>query len=104
MSTKTLSPEPQSSVIGFAAKAQPVTWRAFLMGLIVSLGVCALTPYNDYFVAATYLSGNFFPLSALGAILLLTLVVNPLLLALHKPRKCFSSAEIITAWAKECLT
>ena len=65
----------------------------------MSLGVCTLTPYNDYFVAATYLSGSFFPISALGAILLLTLAVNPLLIALNRRSQCFSSVEIITVWA-----
>ncbi len=70
-----------------------------MIGLIVSLGVCALTPYNDYFIAATYLSGNFFPISALGAILVLTLAVNPLLRHFGRTRQCFSPAEIITVWA-----
>ena len=95
---------PEVTVDDFPAagqprKAQPVTSRAFLIGLLVSLGVCALTPYNDYFVAATYLSGNFFPISALGTILLLTLAVNPLLIRSGRRHRCFSPAEIITVWA-----
>lgn len=96
--TKTISPEPMG-VSPAAPRAQTVTLRAFFVGLCVSLGVCALTPYNDYFIAATYLSGNFFPISALGAILVLTLAVNPLLISLNRRHRCFSPAEIITVWA-----
>ena len=78
---------------------QSVSVRAVLMGLACALLVCGVTPYNDYAVAATYLSGNFFPIGALAAVLLLVLVVNPLLLTLGQRQKAFNSGEILTVWA-----
>lgn len=76
-----------------------VTPRAVCFGLFCALLICGVTPYNDYLVAATYLSGNFFPIGALAAILILTLLVNPLLIALGKRQKMFQPGEIITVWA-----
>ncbi len=76
-----------------------VTPRAVGFGLFCALLICGVTPYNDYLVAATYLSGNFFPIGALAAILILTLLVNPLLIALGRRHKMFRPGEIITVWA-----
>jgi hypothetical protein len=43
------------------------------MGAIL---LCAITPYNDYKVGATYLAGNQFPVGAIFALLLLCAPVN----------------------------
>src|SRR4051812_12149680 len=75
-----------------------VTPRAFLLGLILSLAMCAVMPYNDYYIGATYLSGNFFPIGAIGAVLALTLLVNPLLITLGLRRAIFDRTEIMTVW------
>ncbi len=76
-----------------------VTRRAFLLGLALALMMCAVMPYNDYYVGATYLSGNFFPIGAVGAVLLLVLAVNPLLIRLGRRHVIFSPGEIMTVWA-----
>jgi len=81
------------------ARPQPVTVRAVLTGLACAMLVCGITPYNDYDVGATYLSGNFFPIGALAAILLLVLLVNPVLIASGRQHRVFSPGEIITVWA-----
>lgn len=92
------SPSPPS-ISHPAASAGRVTPRAVCLGLICALLVCAITPYNDYLVAATYLSGNFFPLGALAAVLFIVLLVNPILHALRQPSRAFAPGEIMTVWA-----
>ena len=82
-----------------ARAGRPVTPRAVLTGLLCALLVCGVTPYNDYAVAATYLSGNFFPIGALAAVLLLVLAVNPVLITLGRRHKAFTPGEILTVWA-----
>lgn len=81
------------------AHPAPVTRRAFAIGLILGLALCAVMPYNDYFVGATYLSGNYFPIGGVAALLLLTGLINPALIACGKRSSIFTSAEIITVWA-----
>lgn len=82
-----------------AARPARVTLRAFLLGLPLALLLCAVLPYNDYYVGATFLSGNFFPIGAIGAVLLLVLLINPVLIWLGQRRRIFSPGEILTVWA-----
>ncbi|MGI4791670.1 MAG: DUF6785 family protein [Janthinobacterium lividum] len=82
-----------------ARSGRPVTTRSVVFGLFCALLICGVTPYNDYLVAATYLSGNFFPIGALAAVLLLVLLVNPLLITLGQRHQVFRPGEIITVWA-----
>jgi len=56
-----------------------MTWRAFFIGLVGVIGLCLLTPYNDFAVGNTYLTGNHFPVGVIFFVLLLTLVGNSVL-------------------------
>jgi len=51
-----------------------ITWRSVAIGLVLSSGLCALTPYNDYVVQNTYLAGNHFPVGAAFVLLALGLI------------------------------
>ena len=73
--------------------------RSVVVGILIALILCAITPYNDYYVAATYLAGNFFPVGAMGAVLLIVLVFNPICIRLGRRRWAFSSVEIVTVWS-----
>ena len=75
-----------------------VTRRSFVLGLILALILCAILPYNDYYIAATYLSGSFFPIGSLADVLLLTLIANPLLIAVRRRQWIWTPAEIMTVW------
>lgn len=74
-----------------------VTARAVILGLLGALFFCAVTPYNDFKVAATYLAGTQFSIGAIVTLLFLVLVVN---VALRRwwPRAAFSPAELLTIW------
>ncbi|MBC8138770.1 MAG: hypothetical protein H8F28_23055 [Fibrella sp.] len=78
-------------------KPHPVTARAVVIGLIGAILLCAITPYNDYKIGATYLAGNQFPVGAVFALLLLAAPVNALLRWLS-PVRAFSRAELLTIW------
>ena len=91
--------QPDTAAETKARAGNAVSLRSVVFGLACALLICGITPYNDYLVAATYLSGNFFPIGAVAAILLLTLLVNPLLIKLGKREQIFRPGEIITVWA-----
>ena len=76
-----------------------VTPRAFGLGLLLSLAMCAVMPYNDYYIAATYLSGSFFPIGALAGLLLIVLGINPVLIAMGRRPAIWTPQEIMTVWA-----
>ena len=68
------------------------------LGFILVVLMCAIMPYNDNYVVATSLSGNFFPIGALAALLLLVLGINPLLIACGRRERIWTSPEIISVW------
>ncbi len=75
----------------------PVSRRALLIGIVLAALLCAITPYNDYKIAATYLAGNQFPIGAIFVLLALSGAVNPLLRR-FAPRAAFSRGELLTVW------
>jgi hypothetical protein len=74
-----------------------VTLRAVLIGIVCAMFFCAVTPYNDFKIAATYIAGTQFPIGALFVLLFLVGVVN---VALRKwaPGKAFRRGELLTVW------
>lgn len=74
-----------------------VSFRAVLIGLVSALFFCAVTPYNDFKIAATYIAGTQFPIGAIFVELLLVGIVN---VALRKwaPKKAFRPGELLTIW------
>ncbi|MBC8141775.1 MAG: hypothetical protein H7Y38_10095, partial [Armatimonadetes bacterium] len=86
-----------------AKKPGFVTGRAVLTGLLFAALLCAITPYNDYKIGATYLAGNQFPVGAVFVLLLLAAPMNALLRrfasqATLAPARAFSRAELLTVW------
>jgi len=53
-----------------------MTKRALLIGLVFVVLLCAVIPYNDYYLRNTYITGNHFPLGAVVVLTALVLVVN----------------------------
>ena len=71
--------------------------RTVLIGLALVIVQTAITPYNDYYLQGTDISGNHFPLGAVFTLIFLTLVVNPILKQLF-PRAVLSPAELMVVW------
>ncbi len=79
------------------ANTRALTPRAVFIGLLGAVFLCAVTPYNDYKIGATFLAGNQFPVGAIFALLLLAAPVNALLRSVA-PSRVFSRAELLTIW------
>ncbi len=81
-----------------AARPNPraVTTRAVMLGLLGTALLCAVTPYNNYKIAATLLGGNQFPIFALFVLLLLVGLNIPL--RLFRRALAFTTGEMLTIW------
>jgi hypothetical protein len=56
-----------------------LTWRAFAIGILGVVGLCLLTPVNDYAVGNTFLTGNHFPAGVFFFLFVLVFVLNVLI-------------------------
>ncbi len=74
-----------------------MTWRAFAVGILGVLGLCLLTPINDYSFANTYLTGNHFPVGVFFFLIILTLGVN-LVLRLVRRAWMLRQSELMLVW------
>ena len=89
---------PGADVAAAAAPAaRAVSRRAVVIGLVCAALLCAVTPYNDFKVAATYIAGNQFPIGALFVVIFLVGVVN-VILRKWRPALAFAPGEILTIW------
>lgn len=70
-----------------------VTWRAVVIGSLLTVFVAGLTPYNDYVVYNTLMTGGYFPPAVALSLFVMVLLVNAPLHAI-KPRWAFSSGEL----------
>ena len=74
-----------------------MTLRALLIGLALVIVQTAITPYNDYYLQGTDISGNHFPLGAVFTLIFLTLVINPVVKKIL-PKAVLNPAELIVIW------
>jgi len=74
-----------------------MTLRSIIIGLALVILQTAVTPYNDYYIQGTDISGNHFPLGALFALIVLTLGINTILKK-ASPKSALTEGELITIW------
>ena len=82
---------------GLQAAPKVMRMRAVLIGLALVVLQTAVTPYNDYYLQGTDISGNHFPLGAVFTLIFLTFVINPILKKVF-PRVVLSPAELMLIW------
>ena len=77
--------------------------RAIIIGLALVIIQTAVTPYNDYYLQGTDISGSHFPLGALFALIVLTLGINPILKKIT-PKAELNPGELMIVWVMLVVT
>lgn len=72
--------------------------RAFFLGLVLAILICALTPFNNVYRNASPLGGGYFPLAPFYLLFWLTLV-SALSEKIFKSKPLFTGLELIFTWA-----
>ncbi|MFV0439175.1 MAG: DUF6785 family protein [Desulfopila sp.] len=75
----------------------PIRLRAPLLGLILAVTICVVTPYNNIFLQATPLGGGHFPLAPFAIFLLLAVLIS-LLARLFRPLAFLNGIELLVIW------
>ncbi|WP_022666044.1 DUF6785 family protein [Desulfospira joergensenii] len=71
--------------------------RAFLLGFVLAVLICALTPFNNAYRNATPLGGGYFPLAPFYVLFWLTLI-TALSGKFFKAEKLLTGTELIFTW------
>jgi len=74
-----------------------MTWRAFIIGIVLVAAINLITPYNDFDLGNTYITGFHFPTAPFFLLMLLTVGVN-VCLKLARRAWAFKSAELMLVW------
>ena len=75
----------------------PIRLRAPLLGLILAVAICLLTPYNNIYLRATPLGGGHFPLAPFFIFLLLAVFVS-ISRRLFRSAPLFTGPELLVTW------
>ena len=72
--------QPQSSRDPLRTQASPqptprIRLRAILLGIVLAVAICAITPYNNAYLQGTPLGGGHFPLAPFFVLVWLTIFV-----------------------------
>lgn len=78
---------------------QKIRFPAILVGVLLIAAMCAVTPYNNYYLQNTKIAGNHLPVGSIFGILLLIFLVNvPLRKLMRSGRFAFSALELTVIW------
>jgi len=88
---------PELAPLASQTTNSPVTGRAVALGLVGTILICALTPYNDYALNNTFLVGNNLPLGVVMLLFGLSVLINGPL-SRFAPRHALSSGEVAVAF------
>jgi hypothetical protein len=91
------SPLEDRPVPDHTAGAVPIRPRALVIGFILAMGICAVTPFNNVYRGATPLGGGHFPLAPFYILVWLTLLMA-VARAAFKKSNWLTGRELLVAW------
>ena len=78
-------------------KGSRIRLRGILLGLVLALIICAITPFNNLYRQSTPLGGGHFPLAPFFILMVITFLVH-LVGKLLKGRSWLTGRELLLAW------
>ncbi|MCF8056264.1 MAG: hypothetical protein K9K37_06460 [Desulfocapsa sp.] len=78
--------------------ARIIRLRAIIVGLLLAVGICLLTPFNNIYQQATPLGGGHFPLAPFFIFLLLTILTAVTGKLFPRRPLFFSGSELLIIW------
>ena len=81
----------------FETAGSKIRLRAILLGFVLSMGICAITPFNNAYRMATPLGGGHFPLAPFYVLVFLTIGVAVIRM-LFRRQSWLTGKELLVAW------
>jgi len=80
-----------------ADQGPPIRWRALVIGFLLAMSICAVTPFNNAYRGATPLGGGHFPLAPFYILVWLTLLMAGAR-AVFRKSDWLTGRELMVAW------
>ena len=74
-----------------------VRLRAILLGLVLGIAICAITPFNNAYLQGTPLGGGHFPLAPFFILVWLTVIIG-IARRIFRRRVWLTGRELLVAW------
>ena len=88
----------RSPVAAHGRDGERIRLRALVLGILLGLAICLITPFNNAYRQGTPLGGGYFPLAPFY-ILVWMLALTAGVRALFKRRRIFTGRELLVTWA-----
>lgn len=72
--------------------------RSVILGIVLGLAICAVTPFNNMYLAATPLGGGHFPLAPFFILILLTLAAALASRLFFRKKPVLTGLELLVSW------
>ncbi|MGE5258801.1 MAG: DUF6785 family protein, partial [Hyphomicrobiales bacterium] len=79
-------------------RGERIRLRAVLIGALLALLICLITPFNNAYLRGTPLGGGQFPLAPFY-ILVWMMILTAVLRSLFKGRRLLTGRELLVMWA-----
>ena len=74
-----------------------IRFRAILLGVLLAMVICAITPFNNAYLQGTHLGGGHFPLAPFFILVWLTILVG-VARKIFKGHTWFTGKELMVVW------
>ncbi|MBN4048845.1 hypothetical protein JYU00_01650, partial [bacterium AH-315-N22] len=78
--------------------ATPIRLRGIVLGMVLAVGICLLTPFNNIYLQATPLGGGHFPLAPFFIFLILTILTAISAKVFPGRSLFFTGSELLIVW------
>jgi hypothetical protein len=90
--------EESRPAVADAASGNKIRFRTLLLGVILALAICIITPFNNAYRQGTPLGGGHFPLAPFYFLMWL-MIFTAILRAVFKGRNLLTGKELLVSWA-----
>jgi len=80
------------------AEDERVRLRALVLGIVLALAICLITPFNNAYRQGTPLGGGYFPLAPFYALVWM-MIVTAAARAIFKRHRLITGREMLVTWA-----
>ena len=90
--------DESKSNVDDTASGSKIRWRALLIGSVLALAICLITPFNNAYRQGTPLGGGYFPLAPFYFFMWL-MIITAVIRTIFRGRNLLTGKELLVSWS-----